>query len=140
MGITKAQINYVSERLDVIRRKKIRELDTLEFEKLSVEEKIGQIINGKASLKSYDDYDLGTCPLWLERVLDGFNFDGEDILLTKESIGRKEIEKAIKKLTDDKDNLLDEFVLSGTGSQEIIEKFKNLDYVSRIPHAIKNND
>lgn len=141
MGITKAQINYVDERLSILMKQKIKELNNLEFEKLSVEEKVGQILTGKAKLKLSNIPEGGDyCPLRLKNVLEGFMYENENILDTKEAIGKREIDKAISLLKKYRDDFLDEFVLSGTGSQEIIEKFKNLDYVSGIPHAIKNND
>ncbi|MFZ2725996.1 MAG: hypothetical protein WAX77_07100 [Methylococcaceae bacterium] len=141
MGITKSQINYVYERLSILMKQKITELNNLEFEKLSVEEKVGQILTGKAKLKLDNIPEGGAyCPIWLKNVLEGFTYENENILNTKEAIGKKEIDKAISLLKKYRDDFLDEFVLSGTGSQEIIEKFKNLDYVSGIPHVIKNND
>ena len=132
--MNKTQINYARDRIKVIATQHERKLytDLPEPKGLTWDEMIGEILNGKATLKvDKITSALGndSCPLWLRELFKFYDFSNQADHAAAVELRSKTLCNLLVKIQEDANRYLDQIVLDGKSDTELIDEFKEHKYI-----------
>ena len=132
--MNKTQINYARDRIQVIADQHARKLhtDLPEPKDLTWDERVGEILNGKATLKvDKITSALGndSCPLWLRELFKFYDFSNQSDYAAKVELRARTIRNLLKRIQEDADKYLDQIVLDGKSDAAMINTFRKHKYI-----------
>lgn len=132
--MNKTQINYAKERIDVIKKQHFRELERTVKAPIETpwDQKVGEILNGKATLKvDRITQSLGedTCPFWLRDLFKFFDFSGDIEFATANELYQRKIKYIREKITEAANQYLDQIVLDGKTDSVALAAFKKRKFI-----------
>ena len=132
--MNKTQINYAKERIDVIKKQHLRELDKTVKAPIETpwDQKVGEILSGKATLKVdriTQSLEEDTCPFWLRDLFKFFDFSGDTEFATASELYKKKIKDIKEKITEAADQYLDQIVLDGKTDAAALASFKKRKFI-----------
>ena len=132
--MNKTQINYAMDRIQVIATQHERKLYIAlpEPKDLTWDERVGEILNGKATLKVDKIASaLGNdfCPLWLRELFKFYDFSNQADHAATVELRSKTLLNLLAKIREDADRYLDQIVLDGKSDTAMIDEFKEHKYI-----------
>ena len=132
--MNRTQINYAKERVEVIKNQHLRKVEELlpEPKKATWDEKIGEILSGKATLKvdAITEALKGPgCPYWLKGIFQYYDFNSEVEETTKQAIYEKRSKEVKEHIEDAAIRYLDQIVLDGKTAAAALDAFKKRKFI-----------
>ena len=132
--MNKTQINYAKERIEIIKNQHLRKLEELlpKPKEATWDEKIGEILSGKATLKVdaiTRELEESGCPYWLKGIFQYYDFDSDIEDTTNMDIYEKRSKEIKKHIEDTAMFYLDQIVLDGKTDATALDEFKKRNFI-----------